>query len=258
MSEFYRPPLHPITCEEIDMLLHKIDQQYWPVIAKMKVAKFIPLSIPVPPQAPLHLLDTLNLYARDLFTSEADYYEQFHNDGRYPAWLSKLMGRVVTRVLNAVDKIEQGDSVLGNLISTLAYHGITQPQMEKTLRESLGELTNRYTQRDSGPQVQTNTLKGETAKIAEPQARGIEDSQDDTIKSPLGNRERIDKFILKMATSGLEIKRKDIWRAAGYKDRTEFERFQRGEEHNKSASLSFNRLLNLEPDNFRELLKRKS
>ena len=48
MSEFYRPPLHPITCEEIDMLLHKIDQQYWPVIAKMKVSNSSPYQFQFP------------------------------------------------------------------------------------------------------------------------------------------------------------------------------------------------------------------
>jgi hypothetical protein len=57
-----------------------------------------------------------------------------------------------------------------------------------------------------------------------------------------------------MAASGLKIKRKDIWQVAGYEDRTEFERFQRGEERNRAASMNFNRILNLESADFRKLL----
>jgi hypothetical protein len=164
-----RPPLHEITCEQIDMLLHRVDERHWLVIAKMRVPKYIPPSVPVPPQAPLHLLNNLNSYASELFRAEADNYEQFRSDGRYPAWLSKLAGRVVTRVLDAVDKIEHGDSIFGVQVSTLGYHGVTQPEMEKFLRDALWDETHRYTQRDTGPRVRDEAVKIVT--VAEPQIR---------------------------------------------------------------------------------------
>lgn len=63
-------------------------------------------------------------------------------------------------------------------------------------------------------------------------------------------------FIQKMAACGLHIKRKDIWMAAGCQDRTEFERFQRGENRNQTASINFNRILSLGAAALRELLKR--
>ncbi|MCC6344276.1 MAG: hypothetical protein IT166_18895 [Bryobacterales bacterium] len=45
---------------------------------------------------------------------------------------------------------------------------------------------------------------------------------------PSGNRAKVDAFISKVKReTGHCIKRKDIWRVAGYKDSTEFERFQR-------------------------------
>jgi len=62
----------------------------------------------------------------------------------------------MTRVLAAVSKIEHGDSILGVQISTLGYHGVTQPEMEKSLRDALWDEVNRYTQRDA---VKTETLQ---------------------------------------------------------------------------------------------------
>lgn len=74
---------------------------------------------------------------------------------------------------------------------------------------------------------------------------------------PTTNRERIDRFVLRMAQAGTKLKRKDIWLVAGYTDRTEFERFQRGDNRNRSAAYTFNRVLGLEPQDFLEVLKRK-
>ncbi len=72
------------------------------------------------------------------------------------------------------------------------------------------------------------------------------------------NRDRIEKFILKMADSGAKITRKKIWLTAGYRDATEFERFQRGSARNRAASAAFNRILSMEADSFLELLKKSN
>jgi hypothetical protein len=71
-------------------------------------------------------------------------------------------------------------------------------------------------------------------------------------------RELIDAFILKVEkATGRDIKRTDIWTVAGYKDRTEFERFQRNERVTETASDNFTRVLNLEPKEFIETLDKK-
>jgi hypothetical protein len=72
-------------------------------------------------------------------------------------------------------------------------------------------------------------------------------------------RATIDAFISKLAEAGREVTRKDIWIAAGYKDATEFERFQRGDSRTtRSAAAAFNRVLALQPKSFIELLDKKS
>jgi hypothetical protein len=71
--------------------------------------------------------------------------------------------------------------------------------------------------------------------------------------SPQTNRERIDAFIQRLKDAGVTVKRKDIWVAAGYKDPTEFERFQRGTTANKAAIATFNRILGMAHSDFKRL-----
>jgi len=71
-------------------------------------------------------------------------------------------------------------------------------------------------------------------------------------------RALIDAFILAVSKVGRKIKRKDLWSAAGYRDATEFERFQRGDQRTtQSAAKAFNRLLSQDPESFIELLDKK-
>jgi hypothetical protein len=51
-----------------------------------------------------------------------------------------------------------------------------------------------------------------------------------------------------------QIRRKDIWTVAGYKDRTEFERFQRGDFRNQTAVGKFRRVLAMQPADFIQAL----
>ena len=68
----------------------------------------------------------------------------------------------------------------------------------------------------------------------------------------------IDAFIAKVTDAERKITRKDIWTVAGYKDKTEFARFQRGDtKTTKAAAITFNRVLNMNPDDFRRLLGNK-
>ena len=72
-------------------------------------------------------------------------------------------------------------------------------------------------------------------------------------------RAAIDAFMLKVNEAGRKITRKDIWTAAGYKNRTEFERFQRGDKRTtRAASSSFNRVLRMTPEHFIRALEKKA
>jgi hypothetical protein len=71
-------------------------------------------------------------------------------------------------------------------------------------------------------------------------------------------RQAIDAFIARVREYGRKIIRKDIWAVAGYEDRTEFERFQRGDRRStKSGATAFNRVLNMTPEEFIRSLDKK-
>ena len=64
-------------------------------------------------------------------------------------------------------------------------------------------------------------------------------------------KSQVDKFIASVLTAtGRKITRKNIWSAAGYKDRTEFQRFQKGVRASQSAIAAFGRVLSKTPDAF--------
>jgi len=74
-------------------------------------------------------------------------------------------------------------------------------------------------------------------------------------------RSLIDRFIAKvLEDTGKKINRTAIWRGAGYRDATDFERFQRNDKRaSKTATANFFRILRMEPESFIKLLsKRKS
>jgi len=145
-----RPPLHPITCEQIDQLLHKVDERHWPQITAMRVKSYHPADTPVPPQAPEQLRQQIRWYASMLFKTEADQYDQFRSDERYKGWLLGLAGRVTARVMKSLATLEASDTnalhnlfgVSGGLI--MGYHGLTTQEVEKDLRVMLAELCDQY------------------------------------------------------------------------------------------------------------------
>jgi hypothetical protein len=72
-------------------------------------------------------------------------------------------------------------------------------------------------------------------------------------------RDQVDQFIAAvLQTTGEKITRTDIWRAAGYRDATDFERFQRNDKRaSKTAIASFSRILTMEPNGFMALLSKR-
>jgi DNA-binding transcriptional regulator YiaG len=141
-----QPPLHPHTKEAVDQLLHRVDQTHWPLIAKMRVPKYIPLDVPVPPSTPQHLLSQIQWYASMLFKTEADQFAQFRSDQHYPYWLSRLVERVESRVRVALNRLEEADPK--TLI--MGYHGLGQPEIDKGLQEILFEIAESYKRGDVG------------------------------------------------------------------------------------------------------------
>jgi len=122
---------------------------------------------------------------------------------------------------------------------------ITQPvEAEQTL-----------TARPGGPETPQHHARVETAESTVP-------AKPTTVANRENGRDQravIDAFIGKLAEAGHKITRKDIWTVAGYEDATEFERFQRGAARaNRSAAVAFNRVLNMEPRAFIQLLEKKS
>jgi hypothetical protein len=86
--------------------------------------------------------------------------------------------------------------------------------------------------------------------------RPVQKHKKEPHESGMGSkRAEIDAFISKLADHGRKITRKNIWTVAGYKDRTEFERFQRGDSRgNQSAVTAFNRVLKMSPEHFLNVL----
>jgi len=77
------------------------------------------------------------------------------------------------------------------------------------------------------------------------------------VRTAYARRAAVEALISKVAAEGRKITRKDIWTVAGYKDATEFERFQRGDARTtRSAALAFNRVLDMVPIDFIQLLGR--
>jgi hypothetical protein len=110
------------------------------------------------------------------------------------------------------------------------------------------------------PREATGTENAKTSKTAVAQSSESPASKPRTEahKKPAGQRQAIDAFISKVQELGRKITRKDIWTAAGYIDRTEFERFQRGDRRTtNSAATAFNRVLDTNPEEFIRSLDKK-
>jgi hypothetical protein len=103
-------------------------------------------------------------------------------------------------------------------------------------------------------------FEGELLTVAEKIAKGSVQKNETRSEDGSGTtRAMIEAFMTKMAESGRKITRKNIWTVAGYKDRTEFQRFQSGSPRTtQSATLSFNRVLKMKPEDFIQTLNDKS
>jgi hypothetical protein len=139
MDDPERPPLPQIRRDQIDLLLYKVDKLHWPHLAAMQVPHEIPPGEPRPPKMPGQLLNHLQWYASVLFTREVEQYGSFGKDYRYPMWLSRLAGRIVARVVDAVEQIDKG-----NKRASLQYHGLLRDEMVAGLTDIVSALVKKY------------------------------------------------------------------------------------------------------------------
>jgi len=74
------------------------------------------------------------------------------------------------------------------------------------------------------------------------------------------NKRLVEDFIAAVRSkTSRKITKKDIWTVAGYRDATEFSRFQRNDTRTTpTATGNFNRVLNYRPEEFIGMLERKS
>lgn len=208
MNDPERPPLDDRAFEEIKAAIHNVDERHWPVLIEMQVPNYCPPNKPVPPQRPIYFRDTVVAYALDLFEREADFYASSHADPRYPPWLSRLADRTLKKVLEALDKIEQG-----NAKATLWYHGVTQPQIFEEVRNRLWHATNQYMQAAS-PQVRRNAVEAEPSPLPEKRKPAAQPRMPSTIESPSAAR-KMEAYI---AAKGIGLT--DFASTAGTTDRT--------------------------------------
>lgn len=76
-------------------------------------------------------------------------------------------------------------------------------------------------------------------------------------KTPSERRLAIDAFLSNMRAAGLNVNRLDIVHAAGYNDRTDFQRYQRcAPNTTRTAVHNFNRVLRMTPEQFERALAR--
>ena len=134
-----RPPLPRILCDQIDLMLYKVDEQHYRNLAGMQVPHEIPPGQPRPPRMPAQLLNQLQWYASVLFTREVEQYGSVRTDARYKVWLSRLADRIVARVVDAVDQVDKGSKT-----ASLRYHGLSQDEMVAGLKETLYALVDKY------------------------------------------------------------------------------------------------------------------
>ena len=138
MEESDRPNLGTYALEQLEDELHRQDLRYWDELQDMQVTAqhVVAFSLltcgqaapPSPPKRPQHLLAILSRYADTLFYVEASAYPKL--DPRFHHWLEKLAERVEERIIQRIKQLESAP------IKSLTYHGVTESQMRKTVKEA--------------------------------------------------------------------------------------------------------------------------
>jgi len=196
----------------------------------------------------IDLVPLFQTYAAAVFRAEADEWlattaiESHPNVARYRKRLNRLVDTVVSgiaaqngvwwRVVEASSKtVDMGvwSSEYGEYEPKDFQHPKSTP-LKGALRQCL--------------------LDAEKAAWAKLAAKGGQSPISTTVPADLDRRAEVDSYIQEVSEkTGKQITRTDIWRAAKYKSRTEFERWERNDLNrpNKAAHESFTRILSEKP-----------
>jgi hypothetical protein len=238
MAKQYYPNLSPQDELEIEAEQTIVHQKYWPHLDEFEGPNKVDSILfhglhtssdlkPVPVRQPKKLCFILGSYATELFVIEAKRYPKREF---LQLWLNDLAQRVFDIIMDRISHLPN-----------LAYHA-PEDVTRHAIMESLRQGTNSHLQGLPGaPKTLTKTIR---------------------LKAPTAKAERrdlVDKFITRvMDSTGRKIKRTDIWKVAGYTNRTEFERYQRGDTRTtNSAKANFSRILAMEPVSFVEVLDKR-
>jgi hypothetical protein len=130
MDETDRPPLGPYAYEKIAKKCHEIERGFWDELSKMRVESpyFVTGPSPASPKLPEHLRAIIIQYAGSLFGVEATEYPE---SPKIEFWLSRLAERVVEKIMNTLDVIDQAsyDFRSAKYYSGLSWHGLTREEM---------------------------------------------------------------------------------------------------------------------------------
>jgi hypothetical protein len=109
MDKTDRPPLGQYAYEEIAKKCHEVEKGFWDTLSKMRVERPYAIIGPTtvslkPPKLPEHLRQTIRQYAATIVSIEASEYPA---TSEMEFWLSKLVERVVERVMETLDVMDK-------------------------------------------------------------------------------------------------------------------------------------------------------
>lgn len=161
--------------------MHVADQRYWSLILAFRIKTYYPPDTPVPPLTPQLLMGEIYSYASVLFAIEANQYDQLRSTGHYADWLSRLTERVVTYVLTALERLDDG----GPGVMLLEYHGLNRPAIERELRDFLLGISHQYEHRQFNASTVANApLPERQAELEIPSVPPIANRLSSLIHSP--------------------------------------------------------------------------
>jgi hypothetical protein len=227
MREQYDPDFSPEEQVEIENEEAEIHQRYWNELSAFGEAErqdsadtqtSAPTEFPLS-RRPRELRSLLRCYAAELAGVEAKRYQESQH---LQLWLIQLCERVFDAIWDSVSQIEN-----------LTYHS-SDDSLRSAIWEPLEEMKDRCRQ---GLPFLPESFKKTVRRS--------------TSISKAARRKLVDDFIARIQfQAGRKISRTDIWKVAGYRDATEFERFQRGERVTVSANDNFSRVLRMTPESF--------
>jgi len=131
-----RPPLHPTQWDLIELATKRVDAEYWAILAAEQRHHDGPKTLS-PAKTPALLLNKLEMYAGALFRAEGDQYPK--DVSSLGHWLTLLSARIVARVMQTVDEVEDASPK-----AKISYHGLDMAEARKRLEWVLEQVVSNY------------------------------------------------------------------------------------------------------------------